>query len=137
MIAAMALGMIERCHEVSVEYAKTRRQFGRRIGDYQLIQLKLAKMEVAKRNVENILFRSFELAAAGKRAGLAEASATKLYCAQVATEVCLEAVQLHGGYGYMAEYHVEQLARDAKVLQIFGGTDEIQVGQIARTLLAD
>jgi len=136
-VAAMALGMIERCHEVSVEYAKTRRQFGRRIGDYQLIQLKLAKMEVAKRNVENILFRSFELAAAGKRAGLAEASATKLYCAQVATEVCLEAVQLHGGYGYMAEYHVEQLARDAKVLQIFGGTDEIQVGQIARTLLAD
>jgi alkylation response protein AidB-like acyl-CoA dehydrogenase len=68
---------------------------------------------------------------------LAEASAGKLYGAQAATEVALEAVQLFGGNGYMAEYEVEQLARDAKVLQIYAGTDEIQVGQIARSLLAD
>src|SRR5205823_5098521 len=67
---------------------------------------------------------------------LSEASAMKLYSAGAAVEVALEAVQLFGGNGYMAEYEVEQLARDAKVLQIYAGTDEIQVGQIARALLA-
>lgn len=134
-VAAMALGMIERCMDLSVEYAKTRRQFGKRIGDFQLIQLKLAKMAVARQNVENILFRSFEMAGAGRYPTLTEASAAKLYCAQATMDVCLEAVQLHGGYGYMAEYHVEQLARDAKVLQIYGGTDEIQISQISRSLL--
>ena len=67
---------------------------------------------------------------------LAEASACKLYAAQAAMEVALEAVQLFGGNGYMAEYQVEQLCRDAKVLQIYGGTDEIQVSQIARSLLS-
>ncbi len=134
-VAAMALGMIERCLELSVQYARTRVQFGRPIGEYQLIQLKLAKMAVARQNVENILFRSFAQAGAGQNPSLTEASAAKLYCAQVTMEVCLEAVQLHGGYGYMAEYRVEQLARDAKVLQIYGGTDEIQISQIARDLL--
>jgi alkylation response protein AidB-like acyl-CoA dehydrogenase len=67
---------------------------------------------------------------------LAEASAYKLYAAQAATEVALEAVQLFGGNGYMAEYQVEQLARDAKVLQIYAGTDEIQISAIARDLLS-
>ena len=75
------------------------------------------------------------LAAAGKPMSLAEASACKLYAAQAAMEVALEAVQLFGGNGYMAEYQVEQLARDAKVLQIYAGTDEIQVTHIARDLL--
>ena len=135
-VAAMALGMIERCLELSTEYAKTRVQFGKPIGDRQLIQLKLAKMEVARQNVQNILFRGFELEAAGRTPTLAEASAAKLYSAQATMEVCLEAVQLHGGNGYMSEYRVEQLARDAKVLQIYGGTDEIQVCQIARDLLS-
>jgi hypothetical protein len=66
---------------------------------------------------------------------LAEASACKLYCAQAAMDVCNETVQLFGGNGYMAEYRVEQLFRDARVLQIYGGTDEIQISQIARSLL--
>ncbi len=135
-VLAMALGMIERALDLSVKYAKTRVQFGKPIGEFQLIQLKLAKMEVARVNVQNLLFRTFEMAAAGQRPSLAEASAGKLYAAQATMEVCLEAVQIHGGNGYMAEYHVEQLARDAKVLQIYGGTDEIQVSQIARDLLA-
>ncbi len=94
-VAAMALGIVEECLKLSLEYAKTRVAFGRAIGEFQLIQLKLAKMEVA-----------------------------------------LEAVQLFGGNGYMSEYRVEQLCRDAKVLQIYGGTDEIQTSQIARSLLA-
>jgi acyl-CoA dehydrogenase len=135
-VLAMALGMIERALELSVNYARTRVQFGRPIGEFQLIQLKLAKMEVARVNVQNLLFRTFEMAKAGRRPTLAEASAGKLYAAQSCMEVCLEAVQIHGGNGYMAEYHVEQLARDAKVLQIYGGTDEIQISQLARDLLA-
>jgi len=135
-VAAMALGMIERCLELCVDYARTRVQFGRPIGEFQLIQLKLAKMEVARMNVQNMVFRQLEVAAGGKRTTLAEASAMKLYSAQAAMEVCLEAVQLFGGNGYMAEYQVEQLCRDAKVLQIYAGTDEIQTSQIARSLLA-
>jgi acyl-CoA dehydrogenase len=135
-VAAMALGIIERCMELCVPYAKERVQFGRPIGEFQLIQLKLAKMEVARLNVENLVFRFLESSAAGKTMSLSEASAMKLYSAQTAVEVALEAVQLFGGNGYMAEYEVEQLARDAKVLQIYAGTDEIQVGQIARSLLA-
>ncbi len=135
-VAAMALGVIERCLQLSVEYAKTRVQFGRPIGEFQLIQLKIAKMEVARMNVQNIVFRQIEMAGHGKSMGLAEASACKLYAAGAAMETALEAVQLFGGNGYMAEYQVEQLCRDAKVLQIYGGTDEIQISQIARTLLA-
>lgn len=136
-VAAMALGIVERCLELSTDYARTRVQFGRPIGEFQLVQLKLAKMEVARMNILNLVFRQIELAEHGKGMGLAEASACKLYCAQAAMEVALEAVQLFGGNGYMAEYQVEQLCRDAKVLQIYGGTDEIQVSQIARSLLAD
>ncbi len=111
-------------------------QFGRPIGEYQLIQLKLAKMEVASSTSQNLVFRQIEMSGAGKSMGLAEASACKLYAAQAAMEVTLEAVQLFGGNGYMAEYEVEQLCRDAKVLQIYAGTDEIQVSQIARSLLS-
>jgi alkylation response protein AidB-like acyl-CoA dehydrogenase len=135
-VAAMALGMIERCLELSVKYAKERVAWGQPIGEYQLIQLKLAKMEVARLNVENLVFRTLETAASGKSLSFAEASAMKLYSAQAAMEVALEAVQLFGGNGYMAEYHVEQLCRDAKVLQIYAGTDEMQVRASARDLLS-
>lgn len=134
-VAAMALGIVEECLRLCVEYARTRVQFGRPIGEFQLIQLKLATMEVARMNLQNIVFRQIEMAKAGKAMGFAEASACKLYAARAAMEVALEAVQLFGGNGYMAEYRVEQLCRDAKVLQIYAGTDEIQVSQIARTLL--
>ena len=79
--------------------------------------------------------RSIEMAADGRGMSLAEASAMKLYSARAATEVAMEAVQLHGGNGYMAEFQVEQLARDAKVLQIYAGTDEIQITHIAKDLL--
>ena len=136
-VLAMALGMIERAQELALDYARTRVQFGKPIGERQLIQLKLAKMEVARQNVQNMLFKSFQMAADGKQLSLPAASAGKLYAAQATMEVCLEAVQVFGGNGYMAEYRVEQLARDAKCLQIYGGTDEIQISQIARSLLWD
>jgi acyl-CoA dehydrogenase len=135
-VAAMALGIIEQCLELCVAYAKDRVQFGQPIGQYQLIQEKLALMEVARLNVQNLVFRHLEMSAAGDSLTLAEASAMKLYSARAAVEVALEAVQLHGGNGYMAEFRVEQLARDAKVLQIYAGTDEIQITHIARDLLA-
>lgn len=135
-VAAMALGIVERCLQLSLKYAKERVQFGKPIGEFQLIQLKLAKMEVARVNLQNLVFRNIELVAKGRAPTLAEASAMKLYAAQAAMDVALEAVQIHGGNGYMAEYQVEQLARDAKILQIYGGTDEIQITHIARDLLS-
>ena len=134
-VAAMSLGIIEECLQLSVQYAKDRVQFGKPIGEFQLIQDKLARMEVARMNVQNLVFRTMEMSAAGVTMSLAEASAMKLYSARAATEVALEAVQLFGGNGYMSEFRVEQLARDAKVLQIYAGTDEIQITHIAKDLL--
>ncbi len=134
-VAGMALGIIEQCLELSVAYARDRVQFGRPIGDFQLIQDKLARMEVARLNVTNLVFRYLEMTGAGRALTLAEASAMKLYAARAASEVAMEAVQLFGGNGYMAEFRVEQLARDSKVLQIYAGTDEIQITHIAKDLL--
>ncbi len=134
-VAAMSLGMIERCIELCIDYAKERTQFGQPIGEFQLIQEKLARMEVARLNTENLLFRYIEMLAHGRQPSLAEASAMKLYSSHAAVEVTLEAVQLFGGNGYMAEYQVEQLARDAKVLEIYAGTNEIQMTHIAKDLL--
>jgi acyl-CoA dehydrogenase len=134
-VAAMALGIIQQCLELSVDYAKNRVQFGQPIGNFQLIQEKLARMEMHRLNVQNLVFRFIEMSAAGAGLSLAEASAMKLYSARAATEVAMEAVQLFGGNGYMAEFQVEQLARDAKVLQIYAGTDEIQITHITKDLL--
>jgi alkylation response protein AidB-like acyl-CoA dehydrogenase len=134
-VAAMALGIISQCLDLSVAYARDRVQFGQPIGEFQLIQDKLARMEVARLNVQNLVFRVIEASATGQGFTLAEASAMKLYSARAATEVALEAVQLFGGNGYMSEFQVEQLARDAKVLQIYAGTDEIQITHIAKDLL--
>jgi alkylation response protein AidB-like acyl-CoA dehydrogenase len=134
-VAAMALGIVDRCLELSLKYARERVQFGRPIGEYQLIQEKLARMEVARMNLQNLVFRTIELSARGKTMTFAEASAMKLYAARAAVEVAMEAVQVYGGNGYMSEYVVEQFARDAKVLQIYAGTDEIQILAIAKDLL--
>jgi acyl-CoA dehydrogenase len=135
-IAHMSLGIIEECLRLSVDYAKSRELWGRPIGDFQLIQLKLANMEIARLNVQNLVFRAIELSRAGRTPSLAEASAMKLYASQAATDVAMEAVQLFGGNGYMAEYRVEQLARDAKSLMIYAGSNEVQVTHVARGLLA-
>ncbi|MBL4606607.1 MAG: acyl-CoA/acyl-ACP dehydrogenase [Pseudomonadales bacterium] len=136
-VCAMALGIVERCQELSLEYAKQRVQFGRPISEFQLIQSKLAEMEVARVNLQNLVFRFVEMAAQGKQMSLAEASASKLYSARTAVEVASQALQIHGGNGYMVEYRVEQLLRDARILQIYGGTDEIQINAIAKDLLSN
>lgn len=134
-IASLALGIINECHRLCIDYAKTRKLWGKEIAQFQLIQLKLAEMEVARINVQNMVFNAIERTAAGDKVTLAEASAMKLYSSRAATEVAMEAVQLFGGNGYMAEYKVEQLARDAKSLMIYAGSNEIQVTHIAKGLL--
>jgi alkylation response protein AidB-like acyl-CoA dehydrogenase len=134
-VALMALGIINECHRRCVDYAKTRTLWGQTIGQFQLIQLKLAKMEVARINVQNMVFQTLEKMQAGRVPSLAEASAIKLYSSEAATDVAMEAVQLFGGNGYMAEYRVEQLARDAKSLMIYAGSNEVQVTHIAKGLL--
>jgi len=134
-VAMLSLGIINECLRVCLDYAKQRELWGRPIADFQLIQLKLAKMEVARINVQNMVFSALEHGRAGKKPSLAEASAMKWYSSEAATEVAMEAVQLLGGNGYMAEYRVEQLARDAKSLMIYAGSNEVQITHVAKGLL--
>lgn len=134
-VAAMALGVIEECLRLCVDYAKNRKLWDQEIGQFQLIQLKLANMEVARMNVRNMLFRVIEAMQTGTEIFLPEASAIKWYCSQAATDVAMDAVQLFGGNGYMTEYRVEQLARDAKSLMIYAGSNEVQITHVARGLL--
>jgi alkylation response protein AidB-like acyl-CoA dehydrogenase len=134
-VAAMSLGVIEECVKLSIDYARHRTLWGTPIGDFQLIQLKLAQMEVARINVRNMVFAHVERSADGAVPTLAEASAMKLYAAQAACQVADDAIQIFGGNGYIAEYRVEQLSRDARVLRIYAGTDEMQVIAIARDLI--
>jgi alkylation response protein AidB-like acyl-CoA dehydrogenase len=133
-VAAMSLGIIEECLRLSIDYAKQRTLWGTPIGQFQLIQLKLAQMEVARINVRNMVFAHIERSVAGTVPTLAEASAMKLYAAQAACQVADDAIQIFGGNGYTAEYRVEQLSRDARVLRIYAGTDEMQVIAIAKDL---
>ncbi|MCF8611776.1 acyl-CoA/acyl-ACP dehydrogenase [Gordonia sp. HY285] len=136
-IAALSLGIINEAQRLSIDYARKRTLWGQEIAKFQLIQLKLAEMEVARLNVQNMLFVAMEASKAGRPPTLAQASAMKLYSSRAATEVAMEAVQLFGGNGYMAEYKVERLARDAKSLMIYAGSNEIQVTHVAKGLLAD
>ena len=132
----MCLGMLERCLDESVKYAKERKQWGRPIAEFQLVQEKIAKMYTARTVAKTLLLRQLEAERLGVSLPAEEASATKLYCARVTTECALDAVQLMGGAGYMTGSVVEMMARDAKLFQIGGGTDEIQILRIAREVLA-
>ncbi len=134
VMPAMCLGIIERCVEESVRYAKTREQFGRPIAEFQAIAFKLARMELSLENARNLVLK---LAWAQRHGKLDAriASLAKLYCAEEAVRVSLDAIQIHGGAGYMAELPLEKLMRDAKMFEIGGGTNEIQLQTIARTLL--
>lgn len=135
VMPAMCLGIIERCVEESVRYARTREQFGKPIAEFQGIAFKLARMELALENARNLVFKLAWAQQQGKLDARL-ASIAKLYCAEEAVRVSLEAIQIHGGAGYMAELPLEKLMRDAKMFEIGGGTNEIQLQTIARTLLA-
>lgn len=136
-MAPMCVGIIERCLEISIDYAKQRVTWGKPIATYQLVQEKIARMYMHLENCKNLMFKQLWLSSSNRSMNAAEASATKLYCARAATESAMEAIQLLGGNGYMQEYRVEMMARDAKLLQIGGGTDEIQIINIARNLLTE
>jgi alkylation response protein AidB-like acyl-CoA dehydrogenase len=134
-MAILSLGVIEECLRLCTAYAKTRKLWGKEIAQFQLIQLKLAKMEVARINVENMVFRVIEMERDGKQPTLSEASAIKWYSSEAATDVAMDAVQLFGGNGYMREYRVEQLARDAKSMMIYAGSNEVQITHVAKGLI--
>ncbi len=133
-LPAMAWGIIERCYEIALAYARERRQFGRPIGEFQAVQLKLANMYTHLRNVENIVYRTAWMSRQGIH-DTAFICASKAYCSKAAFEVANEAIQILGGYGYMQEYHVEKLLRDAKLLEIGAGTTDINLLTAARAEL--
>jgi alkylation response protein AidB-like acyl-CoA dehydrogenase len=134
-LAGMALGIVEESLQLATAYAKERRQFGQPIAQFQAVQLRLARMYAAQETVRALLERGRRLANSGD-ASLAYFCAAKYTAATLATECALEAVQVLGGNGYSAEYRVEGLARDAKLLEIGGGTSDIQLLAVARELLA-
>jgi alkylation response protein AidB-like acyl-CoA dehydrogenase len=135
-VPAMCLGIIEKCLEESIKYAKERKQFGRPIGEFQAIQLKIANMYIRQMNVQNIVYRLAWMGT-NRKPDMAFVCATKAYCAQAAIEVALDAMQVFGGYGYMKEYHIEKLLRDAKLLELGAGTTDINLLTTARILLKD
>jgi len=132
-IAALSLGLAEACLEVALEYAKQRKQFGQPISQFQLIQSKLADMATAVENARLITYKAAWLYDRGADFAK-EAAMAKLYASDTAMQAALEAVQIHGGYGYTDEYVVSRFFRDAKILQIGEGTNEIQRLVIARLL---
>jgi alkylation response protein AidB-like acyl-CoA dehydrogenase len=132
-IAALSLGLAQACLEVSLEYAKQRKQFGRPISQFQAIQFKLADMATAVENARLLTYKAAWLHDRGREFAK-EAAMAKLYASDTAMHAALEAVQIHGGYGYTDEYVVSRFFRDAKILQIGEGTNEIQRLVIARLL---
>jgi alkylation response protein AidB-like acyl-CoA dehydrogenase len=138
-IAAQALGIAQGATDYAVEYAKGRETMGRPIGEHQLVAAKLADMETKCEAARGLLYRYGQMADGGiDGPALTKASAmAKLYCSDVAMEVTTDAVQVLGGYGYIREYPVERMMRDAKIAQIYEGTNEIQRLVIARALLRE
>ncbi len=133
-IAAQALGIASGALERSINYAKERKAFGTELSNHQAIAFKIADMAVKVENSRNLCMKAAWLKDNNKEYGLATAMA-KQYCADMAMEITTEAVQIHGGYGYVKEYHVERLMREAKLTQIYEGTSEIQKIVISRALL--
>jgi len=135
-IAAQALGIASGAFELAANYAKTRQTFGKPIAQHQAIQFKLADMATQIEAARLLCLKAAWLKDTGMPYAKA-ASMAKLYASEVAMKVTVEAVQIHGGYGYVKEYHVERLMRDAKITQIYEGTSEIQKMVISREVLKD
>ena len=138
-IAAQALGLAEGALETTINYVKERKQFGRSIGAFQNTQFQLAdmatKVQAAQLLVYKAAMKKAEYAKNPKVSYSVEAAMAKLYAAEVAMEVTTKAVQLHGGYGYIKEYDVERMMRDAKITEIYEGTSEVQRMVISSNLL--
>lgn len=124
-IGAMAVGIAQGAYEKALAYAKERMQFGRSISSFQAIQFKLADMAMKIELARNMVYKAAWLKDQG-RPFSKESAMCKLYASEICMEVTNQAVQIHGGYGYMKEYHVERMMRDAKLLEIGEGTSEVQ-----------
>lgn len=133
-IAAQGLGIAAGASELAVKYAKERKAFGKHLAEHQAIQFKLADM-ATKIDAARLLIWQAASLKDQKKDFVKAAAMAKLYASQIAQEVTTEAVQIHGGYGYVKEFHVERLMRDAKITQIYEGTTEIQKMVISRELL--
>jgi alkylation response protein AidB-like acyl-CoA dehydrogenase len=133
-IAAQALGIASGAYELALAYSKQRKAFGKPISQHQAIQFKLADMATQIEAARLLVFKAAWLKDQGEDYAQASAMA-KLYASEVAMNVTIEAIQVHGGYGYVKEYHVERLMRDAKITQIYEGTSEIQRIVISRNVL--
>ena len=133
-IAAQALGIAEGALDRTVAYVKERKQFGRSIGQFQNTQFQLADMATKCEAAQLLVYKAAEVKAKKDRFSV-EAAKAKLYAAEVAMEVTTKAVQLHGGYGYIREYEVERMMRDAKITEIYEGTSEVQRMVISGALL--
>ena len=134
VVGAMALGLAEAAFAASIKYSREREQFGRPISNFQLIQAKLADMYTQIEAARLLLYDVALQSESGKRLRKESASAI-LFTAEMATRVCLEAIQIHGGYGYMLEFPVNRYLRDVKLLEIGAGASEIRRMLIARELL--
>jgi alkylation response protein AidB-like acyl-CoA dehydrogenase len=133
-IAAQALGIASGAYELALKYSKERKAFGTEISNHQAIAFKLADMATEIEAARLLCLKS----AWTKDQGLdyvLSASMAKLFASDIAQRVTSEAIQIHGGYGYVKEFHVERLMRDAKITQIYEGTSEVQRIVISRTVL--
>lgn len=133
-IAAQALGIASGAYELALAYSKERKAFGKPISQHQAIQFKLADMATQIEAARLLVLKAAWLKDQGQDYAFASAMA-KLYASEVAMNVTVEAIQVHGGYGYVKEYHVERLMRDAKITQIYEGTSEIQKIVISRSII--
>ncbi len=133
-IAAQALGIASGAYELALQYAKDRKTFGKAISDHQAIQFKLADMATQIEAARLLCWKAAWLKDQGQPY-LAAGSMAKLYASKVAMDTTIEAVQIFGGYGYVKDYHVERMMRDAKITQIYEGTSEIQKIIIGREIL--
>ena len=134
-IAAQALGIAEGAFRRALDYSKERKQFGRPISELQAIQFKLADMYTRIETSKLLVYRSAWLKG-NKKPYAADSAMCKLHASETATYVTKEAIQIHGGYGYVTEYEVERMYRDAKITEIYEGTSEVQRLIISRALLS-
>jgi len=135
-IASQALGIAVGAYERALQYSKERKAFGKLLCEHQSVAFKLSDMAVKIENARNLCLKAAWLKDNGKPYGVVSAMA-KQYAADIAMEVTTEAVQIHGGYGYVKEYHVERLMREAKLTQIYEGTSEVQKIVISRSILRE
>ncbi|HHZ81949.1 MAG TPA: acyl-CoA dehydrogenase, partial [Flavobacteriales bacterium] len=135
-IAAQALGIAAGAYDLALAYSKERKTFGKEIYKHQAISFKLADMATQIECARLLVHKAASIKDAGENYDLASSMA-KLYASEVAMTQTIEAVQIHGGYGFVKEYHVERMMRDAKITQIYEGTSEVQRIVISRSILKD